>query len=141
MKWSATQLTKISGESAEYCDGIRVSRKASRGKQRAEDKGDSGERVLDDEKGTICSLCVGGTLYIHATVDAKDHVVPPHSICTQLPSYESWAFHQCNSANFSGSRLTANRPWRGFGRNLSRMTRFKVKTDSSEYFFRLLIHF
>ena len=50
-----------------------MSHKASCSRQRAEDKGELRERVLDDEKGTIV-LSGGGwaaTLYIHATVDAK----------------------------------------------------------------------
>ena len=50
-----------------------MSRKASCGRQRAEDKGELRERVLVDEKGTI-PLRGGGwvaPLYIHATVNAK----------------------------------------------------------------------
>jgi hypothetical protein len=50
-----------------------VSRKASCGRQRAEDKERLRERVLVDEKGTTV-LSGGGwaaPLYIHATVDAK----------------------------------------------------------------------
>jgi hypothetical protein len=55
-----------------YCGGIRVSRKASCGRQRAEDKERLRERVLVDEKGTTVSPEVGGRHpYIHATVDAK----------------------------------------------------------------------
>ena len=50
-----------------------MSRKASCGRQRAEDKGELRERVLVDGKGTIVLLVqVGGQHpYIHATVDAK----------------------------------------------------------------------
>ena len=46
-----------------------MSRKASCGRQRAEDKGELRERVLVDGKGTIV-LSGGGwaALYIHATV-------------------------------------------------------------------------
>jgi hypothetical protein len=42
----------ISTDKIVYCGGIRVSRKASCGRQRAEDKEILRERVLVDEKGT-----------------------------------------------------------------------------------------
>ena len=50
-----------------------MSHKASCGRPKAEDKGDSGNAVLMMKRGQLPSLCrwVGGTLYIHATVDAK----------------------------------------------------------------------
>ena len=50
-----------------------MSRKASCGRQRAEDKENSGNAFLLMERGQLFSLCrwAGGTLYIHATVDAK----------------------------------------------------------------------
>jgi hypothetical protein len=51
---------KANGVRKGYCGGIRVSRKASCGRQRAEDKERLRERVLVDEKGTTVSPEVGG---------------------------------------------------------------------------------
>ena len=77
----ANRVSRLSNKStleknlpgAMYCRGIRVSRKASCGRQRAEDKERLRERVLVDGKGDN-SLSGGewaAPLYIHTTVNAR----------------------------------------------------------------------
>ena len=88
-----------------------VSRKASCGRQRTEDKGDSGNAFLMMKRGQLFSprRWVGGTIYIYATVDAKPmwfhhntfhlySLVLCTLICSLITITESWLIENVHLA-------------------------------------------